>query len=65
MTVDSGAEMCGSTENIETVARAICAMELTLNGKREETLAAEVDVYWHIVAAELEAPGSSTRRACT
>ena len=45
----------GSTENIEAVARAICAKVLARDGKGDEKLAAEVELYWHIEAAELEA----------
>ena len=47
--------MSGSTEKIEAVARAICAKLLAREGRNDETPAAEVDTYWHIVAAELEA----------
>ena len=50
-----GADMSGSTEKIEAVARAICAKLLAREGRNDETPAAEVDTYWHIVAAELEA----------
>ena len=46
--------MAGSTKNIEGVARAVCAKVLARDGKSDEKLAAEVDMYWHIVAAELE-----------
>ena len=47
--------MAGSTKNIEAVARAICANVLDWDGKSAEKLSAEVDMCWHIVAAELEA----------
>ena len=43
------------SDNIEAVARAVCAKRLARDGKSEETLAAEVDMWWHLVAAELEA----------
>lgn len=45
----------GSTENIEAVARTIFAKALAQDGEGDEKLTGEVDVYWHIVAAELEA----------
>ena len=47
-----GAGMSGSTDNIEGVARAICAKVLARDGKSDEKLTAEVDMYWHVVAAE-------------
>ena len=50
-----GADMSGSIENIEAVVGAICAKVLTRNEKRDEPLAAKVDMYWHIVAAALAA----------
>ena len=50
-----GADMSSSIENIEAVVGAICAKVLTRNGKRDEPLAAKVDMYWHIVAAALAA----------
>ncbi len=40
---------------MEAVARAICSKTLARAGKSEEELAFEVDMYWHIVAAEMEA----------
>ena len=40
---------------MEAVARAICSKQLVRDGKSEETFGSEVDMYWHIVAAELEA----------
>ena len=46
--------MAGSTDNIEAVARAVCAKSLGHDGKSEERIAADVDMYWHVVAAYLE-----------
>ena len=46
--------MAGSTKNIEGVARVVCAKVLARDGKSDQKLATEVDIYWHIVAAELE-----------
>ena len=36
-------------------ARAICARVLAEDGKSEGTLADEVEIYWYVVAAALEA----------
>ena len=36
------------------VARAVCARRLAHDGVSEEQLAADVDMWWHLVAAELE-----------
>ena len=47
--------MSGLTENIEAVARAVCAKVLAGYDESEEKLAGEGEKYWHIVAAELEA----------
>ena len=47
--------MIGSTDNIEAVARAVCAKTLGHDGKSEEKLAADVEMYGHVVAAYLEA----------
>ncbi|NQU59294.1 MAG: hypothetical protein HQ513_18850 [Rhodospirillales bacterium] len=47
--------MSPSTNNIEAVARDICAKQLARHGWRDADLAANVDRYWHCVAAELEA----------
>ena len=47
--------MAGSTDNIEAVACAVCAKTLPGDDTGEEKLAADVEIYWHIVAAELEA----------
>ena len=41
--------------NIEAVARDICAKQLTRHRGRDADLAANVDRYWHCLAAELEA----------
>ena len=50
-----GEAMSGSTANIEAVARAVCAKVLGGEDTSDETRAAEVAMYWHVVAAELEA----------
>lgn len=42
------------SDNIEAVARAVCAKMLARNDISEEKLAANVDMWWHLVAAELE-----------
>ena len=42
------------SDNIEAVARAVCAKRLAHDGVSEEQLAADVDMWWHLVAAELE-----------
>ena len=47
--------MTGWSDNIEAVARAICAKRLEHDEWGEEKLAFEVDMFWHLVAAELEA----------
>ena len=47
--------MTGPTNNIEAVARAVCAKSLGHDGKSEERLATDVEMYWHVVAAYLEA----------
>ena len=47
--------MAGSTENIEAVARAVSARVFSRDGKSAEQLAADVELFWHVVAAELEA----------
>ena len=47
--------MTSSMSNIEAVARDICAKQLSLGGGSGAKLAADVDRYWHCVAAELEA----------
>ena len=57
---DRGAEakvelMTGQTSNIEAVARATCAKTLGHDGKSEQKLASDVEMYWHVVAAYLEA----------
>ena len=46
--------MPGPTSNIEAVARDICSKQLSRVGICGEELAADVDRYWHCVAAELE-----------
>ena len=50
-----GGAMSGSTANMEAVARAVCAKVLGGEDTSDETLAADVEMYWHVVAAELEA----------
>ena len=47
-------QMSDPTNNIEAVARDICAKQLALHGAVGTELAADVDRYWHCVAAELE-----------
>ena len=47
--------MAGSTDNIEAVARAVCAKCLAHDGESEKELATDVDMYWHVVASYLEA----------
>ena len=47
--------MDGPTGNIEAVARAVCAKSLAHDGKSEEQLATDVEMYWHVVASNLEA----------
>ena len=47
--------MASSTNNLEAVARDICAKQLARHGGRDAEHAANVDRYWHCVAAELEA----------
>ena len=44
-----------STNNIEAVARDICAKHLSRYGGRDAEHAGYVDRYWHRVAADLEA----------
>ncbi len=47
--------MTSSTSNIEAVARDICSKQLSDHTRRGADHAADVDRYWHCVAAELEA----------
>jgi hypothetical protein len=47
--------MTSSTSNIEAVARDICSKQLSRHTISGVNLAADVDRYWHCVAAELEA----------
>ena len=42
------------SDNLEAVARAITAKRLGHDGISEEQLAADVDMWWHMSAAELE-----------
>ena len=48
------AGMASWSDNIEAVARAITAKRLGHDGISEEKLAADVDMWWHMSAAELE-----------
>ena len=41
--------------NIEVVARAVCADQLVQGGAPIRDLAADVDRYWHCIAAQIEA----------
>jgi hypothetical protein len=41
--------------NIEVVARAVCAEQLVRGGAPIRDLAADVDRYWHCIAAQIEA----------
>ena len=50
-----GGVMSGSTANIEAVARAICANVLGGEETSDEPLADDVEMYWLVVATELEA----------
>ena len=43
------------TNNIEPLARAICEQTLRRSEISESALAADVDRYWHCVAAQIEA----------
>ena len=47
--------MTNPMSNIEAVARDICAKQLSRHGAAGAELAADVDRYWHCVAAGLEA----------
>ena len=46
--------MASWSDNIEAVARAITAKRLGHDGISEEKLVADVDMWWHTSAAELE-----------
>ena len=46
--------MASWSDNIEAVARAVTAKRLAHDGNSEEKLAADVDMWWHLTAAELE-----------
>ena len=46
--------MSSFKSNIEAVARDICLKQLSRDGVSGEELAADIDHYWHCVAAELE-----------
>jgi len=48
--------MSGNLSNIEAIARAICERQIKIHDAADtQRLGAEVDRYWHCVAAELEA----------
>ena len=47
--------MTGPTDNIEAVARAVCAKSLAHDGQRNDQLTRDVEMYWHVVASYLEA----------
>jgi hypothetical protein len=47
--------MPSATNNIEPLARAICERDLRRAGISEKCLSADVDRYWHCVAAQIEA----------
>ena len=42
------------SDNIEAVARAVCAKRLADEDISKEQLAADVDMWWHLTAVELE-----------
>lgn len=44
-----------TTSNIEPRARAVCERDMRRAGTAEINLAADVDRYWHCVAAQIEA----------
>jgi hypothetical protein len=46
--------MRSPTSNIEAVARDICRKQYACLGRTDAKLAADVDRFWHCVAAELE-----------
>ena len=46
--------MASWSDNIEAVARAVTAKRLGHDGVSEEKLAADVDMWWHMSAAEFE-----------
>ena len=50
----SGCRAC-AIPHIEAVARDICVRQLARHGASGAELAADVDRYWHCVAAEMEA----------
>jgi hypothetical protein len=47
--------MRSATSNIEPLAREICERDFRRAGTPEESLAADIDRYWHCVAAQIEA----------
>ena len=47
--------MSSSTSNIEPLARDICERDFRRAGIPQESLSAEIDRYWHCVAAQIEA----------
>lgn len=42
------------SNNIEAVARTVCAKRLAHRNTSEEQLAADMDLWWHLTTAELE-----------
>ena len=61
--------MSSSKSNIEAVARDICLKLLSRVGVSGGELAADIDRYWHCVAAELESgqineTGNSVKNFC-
>ena len=53
--IDSLVTMSSSTSNIEAVARDICSRQLSRHSTSGAELAADVDRFWHCVAAGLDA----------
>ncbi|MFM9938755.1 MAG: hypothetical protein ACKVP7_04575 [Hyphomicrobiaceae bacterium] len=47
--------MSSPSSNIEPLARAICERKLRRTSTSETELAADVERYWHCVAAQIEA----------
>ncbi|MDE0538726.1 MAG: hypothetical protein OXH94_08380 [Rhodospirillales bacterium] len=46
--------MVSWSDSIEAVARAITAKRLAHDGISEEQIAADVDMWWHMIASKLE-----------
>ena len=47
--------MSSSASNIEPLARDICERDFRCAGVPQESLSADIDRYWHCVAAQIEA----------